>query len=73
MTVISTKTHNGKVVNVIGDKLTTMCSEGKQHCHTRAKDAKVTCAGAGARPKRHRQGGGGARSTPAARGATARW
>ncbi len=28
-----------------GDKLTTTCSEGKQHCHTLAKDAKVTCDG----------------------------
>jgi hypothetical protein len=28
-----------------GDKLTTTCSEGKQHCHTVAKDAKVTCDG----------------------------
>jgi hypothetical protein len=39
------KTHDGKVVGVVGDKLTTMCSEGKQHCHTMAKDAKVTCDG----------------------------
>jgi hypothetical protein len=41
----SAKTHDGKVVNVSGDKLTTTCSEGKQHCHTVAKDAKVTCDG----------------------------
>jgi hypothetical protein len=39
------KTHEGKVVGVEGDKLTTTCSEGKQHCHTVAKDAKVTCDG----------------------------
>jgi hypothetical protein len=39
------KKHNGKVVSVSGDKLTTTCSEGKQHCHTVAKDAKVTCDG----------------------------
>lgn len=39
------KTHDGKVVSVAGDQLTTTCSEGKQHCHTMAKDAKVTCDG----------------------------
>ena len=39
------KTHDGKVVSMTGDKLTTTCSEGKQHCHTVAKDAKVTCDG----------------------------
>jgi hypothetical protein len=38
-------THDGKVVSVTGDKLTTTCSEGKQHCHTMSKDAKVTCDG----------------------------
>jgi hypothetical protein len=45
MTGTPAKTHDGKVVNVTGDKLTTTCSEGKQHCHTIAKDAKVTCDG----------------------------
>jgi hypothetical protein len=45
MTDPSTKTHEGQVVSVTGDKLTTTCSEGKQHCHTVAKDAKVTCDG----------------------------
>jgi hypothetical protein len=45
MTQASAKTHDGKVVTVIGDKLTTTCSEGHQHCHTLAKDAKVTCDG----------------------------
>ncbi len=39
------KSHDGKVVSVVGDKLTTTCNEGKQHCHTMAKDAKVTCDG----------------------------
>ena len=39
------KAHDGKVVSVLGDKLTTTCSEGKQHCHTMSKDAKVTCDG----------------------------
>jgi hypothetical protein len=45
MTNTPGKTHDGKVVSVEGDKLTTTCSEGKQHCHTVAKDAKVTCDG----------------------------
>ena len=45
MTETCTKTHDGKVVSVIGDKLTTTCGEGKQHSHTMAKDAKVTCDG----------------------------
>ncbi len=37
--------HEGKVVGMSGDKLTTTCSNGKEHCHTVAKDAKVTCDG----------------------------
>ena len=45
MTETCGKTHDGKVVSVVGDKLTTTCSEGHQHCHTLAKDAKVTCDG----------------------------
>ena len=66
MTETPAKTHDGKVVSVAGDKLTTTCSEGKQHCHTVAKDAKVTCDGQGqqgcgpegrhARPGDHAQG-----------------
>lgn len=36
-----TTTHDGKVVSVVGDKLTTTGSEGKQRSHTVAKDAKV--------------------------------
>ena len=40
-----TKTHDGKVVSVAGDALTTTCGKGKQHCHTVTKDAKVTCDG----------------------------
>jgi hypothetical protein len=39
------KSHEGKVVSVVGDKLTTTCGEGKQHCHTLAKDIKVTSDG----------------------------
>lgn len=45
MNECTAKTHDGKVVSMTGDKLTTTCSEGKQHCHTVAKDAKVTCDG----------------------------
>lgn len=41
----SAGTHDGKVVSVVGDKLTTTCSKGHQHCYTMAKDAKVTCDG----------------------------
>ena len=37
--------HERKVVSVAGDKLTTTCNQGKQHCYTMAKDAKVTCDG----------------------------
>ncbi len=45
MTESASKTHDGQVVSVTADKLTTTCNEGKQHCHTMAKDAKVTCDG----------------------------
>ena len=45
MTKSTATTHDGKVVSVAGDKLTTTCSEGNEHCHTVAKDAKVTCDG----------------------------
>jgi hypothetical protein len=45
MTEAPAKMHDGKVVSMAGDKLTTTCSDGKQHCHTVAKDAKVTCDG----------------------------
>jgi hypothetical protein len=45
MTKTPAKTHDGQVVSVTGDKLTTTCHEGKQHCHTMAKNAKVTCDG----------------------------
>ena len=33
-TATPAKTHDGKVVSVEGDKLTTTCSQGKTHCHT---------------------------------------
>ncbi len=45
MTETHAKPHEGKVVSVHGDKLTTTCAEGKEHHHSVAKDAKVTCDG----------------------------
>ncbi len=39
------KSHDGKVVSVAGDKLTSTCDKGQEHCHTVAPDAKVTCDG----------------------------
>ncbi len=45
MTKISANTCDGKVVSITGDKLETTCGVGKQHCHTLAKGAKVTCDG----------------------------
>lgn len=45
MTKAPAETHDGKVVGVAGDKLTTTCSQGNEHCHTMAKNAKVTCDG----------------------------
>ena len=45
MTQTTAKTHDGTVVGVAGDKLNTTCSKGAHHCHTMAKDAKVTCDG----------------------------
>ncbi len=49
MTKPPAETHDGKVVSVAGDKLTTTCSQGKEHCHTMAKGAKVTCDGKAAK------------------------
>jgi hypothetical protein len=37
--------HEGKIVSVSGDTLKTTCSQGKEHEHTVADDAKVTCDG----------------------------
>ena len=42
MTKSSTATHDGKVVSMAGDKLTTAAHDGTEHHHTVAKDAKVT-------------------------------
>ncbi len=58
MTTSSATTHDGKVVSVVGDKLTTTCSEGKQHCHTMAKDAKVTCDGKASKAEDLKAGSG---------------
>jgi hypothetical protein len=43
MTETHAKPHEGTVVSMVGDKLSMTCSEGKHHCYTVAKDAKVTC------------------------------
>ena len=45
MKTVPQKTHDGKVVAVNGNKLTTVCDKGKEHNHTVAKDAKVCCDG----------------------------
>jgi class 3 adenylate cyclase len=34
--------HEGTVVSVAGDKLTTTSGDGKQHTHTMAKDSTIT-------------------------------
>jgi hypothetical protein len=39
------KTHDGKVVSVIGDKLVMTGKDGKEHTHTLLLDGKVTCDG----------------------------
>lgn len=38
-------THDGKVVSITGEKLVMTSKDGKEHAHTLAKDAKVTCDG----------------------------
>ena len=45
MTKAPSDIHDGKIISMNGDKLTTTCNKGEQHCHTIAKDAKVTCDG----------------------------
>ena len=45
MTKAPADTHDGKIISMTSDKLTTTCGAGKQHCHTMAKDAEVTCDG----------------------------
>ena len=39
------KTQEQKIVSMSGDKLTTLCGDGKEHSYTLAKDAKVTTDG----------------------------
>jgi hypothetical protein len=39
------KTHDGKVVSVTADKLVMTDKDGKEHSHTLALDAKVSCDG----------------------------
>ena len=39
------KTHSGKVVSVEGNKLTMTDAGGKEHSHTVAADAKISCNG----------------------------
>jgi hypothetical protein len=37
------KTHERKIVSVIGNKLMTVASDGREHAYTVTPDAKVTC------------------------------
>ena len=37
--------HEGKIVSVSGNKISSTCVDGEEHHHTLAKDAKVTCDG----------------------------
>ena len=39
------ETHEGKIVSVSGNQITSTCIEGDEHHHTLAKDARVTCDG----------------------------
>jgi hypothetical protein len=38
-------THDGKVVSITGDKIVMTGKDGKEHTHTLAESAKVTCDG----------------------------
>jgi hypothetical protein len=38
-------THDGKVVSITSEKLVMTSKDGKEHTHTLATDAKVTCDG----------------------------
>jgi hypothetical protein len=49
MTQAPSAVHDGKIISMTDDKLTTTCGAGKQHCHTVAKDAKVTFDGKAAK------------------------
>ena len=39
------KTYDGRIVSVIGDKLVMSSKEGTEYSHTLAADAKLTCDG----------------------------
>ena len=45
MTQVSNSTHDGKVVSVSGNSITSTCSNGQQHVHTVSKETRVTCDG----------------------------
>lgn len=45
MTEGAARIHEGWVASIIGDELTTTCSEGKKHRHTVDADTRVTCDG----------------------------
>ncbi len=45
MAQTTNSTHQGKVVSVSGNKVTSTCSNGEQHVHTVSKDTRVTCDG----------------------------
>jgi hypothetical protein len=45
MTSNPTTPHEGTVVGIAGDSLTTTCCDGEKHRHTVAKDARVMCDG----------------------------
>jgi hypothetical protein len=41
----SSNTFDGKIVSMTGDKLVMSGKDGKEHSHTLAKDARLTCDG----------------------------
>lgn len=41
----SNSTHQGKVVSVSGNRVTSICDKGEQHVHSVGKDTRVTCDG----------------------------
>jgi hypothetical protein len=41
----SNTTHQGKVVSVSGNQVTSTCSDGEQHVHEVNKETRVTCDG----------------------------
>ncbi len=45
MAQTSNSTHQGKVISVSGNRVTSTCDNGQQHVHTVGKDTRVTCDG----------------------------